>query len=248
VSGGGSQSIDFGGLRYQTTDDQNKATWGFTLDNSTNHITKVNLIANGSAGGSVRRGTLDVGLSGGVLLTGGSSFVLIEGPTISAATNFLNAADYTSGTAKLWVQSITDSTRDTLNVVLNSAADKGNLDFAAPIALTFTSAAYGYIDLLNTNLSQPFTLGLDISGGTLSNFTTALTAAGVTWEAGSGSYEVYLTLTPGTSGGTNFAWDLQDIDGAMGIAGIGIIPEPATWMLLAGSLMIVMVFRRRRRA
>jgi len=248
VVGGGSQGINFGGLRYISTSDADKATWGFTLDNSATHITKVNLITNGNAGGNVRRGTLDVGLSGGVLLTGGSSFVLIEGPDILTGTNFLNAADYTTGTAKLWVQSITNSTRDTLNVALNSAADKGNLDFSAPIALSFASAAYGYIDLLNTNLSQPFTLGLDISGGTLSNFTAALTAAGVTWAAGSGSYEVYLTLNPSTSGGTNFAWDLQDIDGAMGISGIAVIPEPSTWMLLAGSLTIVMVFRRRRSA
>lgn len=245
VVGGGSQGINFGGLRYITTSDADKATWGFTLDNSSTHITKVNLITNGNAGGNVRRGTLDVGLNGGVLLSGGSSFVLIEGPDILAGTNFINAVDYTAGTAKLWVQSITNSTRDTLNVGLNSAADKGNFDFNAPIALSFASAAFGYIDLLNTNLSQPFTLGLAVSGGTLANFTNALTAAGITWSAGTGGYDVNLTVNPATSGGSYFAWDLQDIDAAMGIDGIAVIPEPSTWVMLAFGLTALVVLRRR---
>jgi hypothetical protein len=221
--------------------------WKFTLDNGANHITKVNFTTNGNAAGSVRRGTLDVGLSGGILLSGNSSLTLIEGPTISTATNFTNAADYTSGTAKLWVQSITDSTRDTLNVTLNSTVLEGSLDFANPIALTFASSAYGYINLTNTNLTQPFTLGLDISGGTLGNFTNALTAAGINWTAGTGGYDVNLILNPTLSGGTVFAWDLQSIDGAMGVAGIGVIPEPSTWALLSASLMILIVLRRRTR-
>jgi len=247
VNGSGASSIDFGGLRYIAAQDPTSMVWKFTLDNGANHITKVNFTNNGNAGGNFRRGTLDVGLSGGILLSGNSSLTLMEGPTISTATNFTNAADYTSGTAKLWVQSITDSTRDTLNVTLNSSKLQGSQDFSNPIALTFTSAAYGYVNLTNTNLSQPFTLGLIISGGTLSNFTGALTAAGINWTAGTGAYNVNLILNPNVSGGTAFAWDLQSIDGAMGVAGVGVIPEPSTWALLSAILMILIVLRRRTR-
>lgn len=247
VDGSGASSIDFGGLRYQAAQDQTSMVWRFTADNGANHITRVNFVNNGNAGGSVRRGTLEVGLSGGILLSGTNMLTLMEGPTISAATNFTNAAEYTAGTAELWVQSITDGVRDTLNVTLNSASLKGSMDFANPVALTFASAAYGYINLSNVNLSESFTLGLAISGGTLSAFTDALTAAGIDWAAGTDGYSVNLILDPGVSGGTAFAWDLQSIDAAMGVTGIGVIPEPSTWMLMAAGFTLFVVFRNRSR-
>ncbi len=247
VDGSGASSIDFGGLRYQAAQDQTSMVWRFTADNGTNHITRINFVNNGNAAGSVRRGTLDVGLSGGILLTGTNTLTLMEGPTISSSTNFTNAADYTSGTAKLWVQSITDSTRDTLNVSLNSAVLKGSINFSAPIELTFSSAAYGYINLSNVNLSQPFTLGLSIAGGTLANFTNALTAAGINWSTGTQGYSVNILLNPAVSGGSSFAWDLQTIDSAMGVTGVGLVPEPSTWTLMAAGLTVLIVFRTRSR-
>jgi hypothetical protein len=245
IVGSGASGVSFGGLRYLNTFDQDKAKWAFAVDNSAGHITKINMVASGNAGGNLRAGSLDVSLSGGVLLSGTNKLDLIEAPSILATSNFINAADYTSGTAKLWVQGITDSTRDTLHVTLNSGASMGSIDVGASGNLTLgTSASFGYVSF--SNASTPFTLGLGIVGGTLSNFTAALTAAGVIWTAGTNGYSVDLLLNPTVSGGNYFAWDFAPIDGAMNLTSLGVIPEPSTYALLLLAGLGLAAMRRRR--
>lgn len=247
VIGSGATNIDFaGGLRYQNADDRARATWSFTLDNSAAHITKVNFGVNGNAVGQLRGGTLDVGLSGGVLLSGTNAMTLFEAPDILTSSNFVNAADFEGGTAKLWTQSIVNDTRDTLLVTLTAAADKGTLD-ASGGALSFAASQYGYVDLVNVNLSEPITILLDIAGGTLANFTNALTAANIDWSYGSGDYEIALDLNPQISGGNYFAWDFADIDSGMALQGISTVPEPSAGILLLGSLGVIVLLRRRSR-
>lgn len=249
VIGSKATEIKFNGLRYYNSYDQAKAAWAFTLDNGANHITKVQLTANFGGAGNARSGTLNVGLSGGVMLSGTNAMTLIEGPDILATSNFSNAADFEGATAKLWTQSIVDgATTDTLQVTLTGAASKGALDLAGSNSASFTASSYGYVNLTNVDLDNPLTLSLDITGGTLAKFTDSLTAAGIEWTTGSGDYEVALTLDPEVSGGTYFAWDMSGIDGAMGVQGVAIaaVPEPATWILLAGSLGMVAILRRRR--
>jgi len=222
VVGSGAQTINFGGLRFNnTTIDADKATWGFTLDNSANHITKLNFLGNGNAGGGFRRGTLDVQLNGGVLLSGTSSFVLLEAPTVLTTSNYTNSADYTGGTAKLWTQGLVDSARDQITVSLTGAG-AGTLNYTGVNSLTQNGTAYGYVNLGNVTMGEPMTVYLKTSGGTLSNFTTALTNAGVTWSSSSGEYDLALTLSPSTSGGTYFAYDLAKIDAGMTITGLAV--------------------------
>ena len=222
VVGSGAQTINFGGLRYSNnTLDSGKATWGFNLDNSANHITKLNFVANGNAGGYYRLGTLDVRLEGGVLLSGTNSFVLLEAPSVTTLSNYANSADYTGGTAKLWTQGLVDSTRDQITVTLTGGG-AGTLNYTGVNSLTQNGTVYGYVNLGNVTMSEPMTVYLKTNGGTLSNFTSALTNAGVSWSSATGDYDVALSLTPSTSGGTYFAYDLAKIDAGMTITGLAV--------------------------
>lgn len=142
-------------------------TWGFTLDNSANHISKIVFTENGAEAGKVRGGTLDVRLSGGVLLSDKKTFTLIEAPDILSESNFVNAANYEGPTAGLWVQNVEGST--SLKITLNEACKQGRF-FAVPNAtLNFAKAGRGYVELVNTNRNAPLVLALDVAGGILRN-------------------------------------------------------------------------------
>ncbi len=242
VIGSGASSISFGGLRYYNlngvnTYDQDNAKWSFVLDNSANHITTINFTGNGHAAGNLRRGTLEVGLKGGVLLSATSTYDLITAPTINAGTDFI------AGPGPLWTPGLTDAATDTVTVSLAGAANKGALDVNGVTSISFAGSNYGYVDLANvTGSSLP--VFLDIDGGTLANFTNALTAAGIAWTTAGlpVGYELGLTnLDPSVSGGTSFAWDMGQIDSAMNIQGVSIaIPEPSCVALLVigGAVML----------
>ncbi len=237
VVGSGATGITFGGLRNPGT--ANTQTWSFILDNGANHITPVTFTNNGQAGQGMRGGTLSVGLQGGVLLSATNSYTLIK------AASTINSADYSTLPGPLWTESLANSSKD-VQITL-AGASLGSLDTSTSTPLTFAAAGYGHVDLTNTNLSQPLTLGLDVTGGTLSNFTTALTAAGISWSNGSGAYDLILNLNPSISGGTNFAWDFSSIDAGMQLQGLAVIPEPSTFAALLSGLGILLVFRRRSR-
>jgi hypothetical protein len=133
-----------------------------------------------------------------------------------------------------------------ITIGLNNAQDKGDLNGSGFNSISFTLSNLGYVDL--ANFSNPFVLGLNVVGGTLGNFTSALTASGISWSAGSGIYAVHLNLDPAISGGNVFAWDLSTIEAGMGIQGLAVIPEPQAALLIAFALpvLVVLVLRRRR--
>lgn len=236
---GSAASISFNGFQNQSSGPgQARPTFSFVLDNSAAHITKVNFTNNGNSGQTLRtNAALEVGLSGGVLLSGTSQHSIIQ------RVDAFDTA-WAQGPGPLWVDSTDTAAKAVIKISLNSVQNKGTLNGVS--LLSFAAANLGYVDLLN--VSQPFKLGMDITGGTLSNFTNALTAAGVSWIAGSGNYEIELTLDPATSGGSHFAWDLSTIDPAMGVQGLSAVPEPGSVMLLIVSGAIVFgIVRHRRR-
>lgn len=236
VVGSGATDITFGG--YRNNVGVNTApTFDFVLDNSAAHISTVNFTANGISGAALRTSAnLDVSLSGGVLLSAASNFTLID--RVSGTDTA-----WLSGPSALWTDT-TSGTKELITIGLNVAQDKGDLDGSGFESLSFTSAALGYVDL--ENFSNPFVLGLNVTGGTLGNFTSALTAAGISWSVGSGSYAVHLNLDPTVSGGNFFAWDLSTIDAGMGIQGLAVIPEPGSALLVVGALLVLVLARRRR--
>lgn len=214
VDGSGASAITFGGLRYFQPEDQAGAVWRFTLDNTSNHITKIDFVGNGNAGGALRQGTLDINLRAGVLLTAGNTFDLVEAPTITSG------ADFTTTPTTLWDQTRVDlgNGNDALRITLKDADNKGTLTRGAN--LTFTASADGYVDLSGMESDESIYLLLDISGGTLSSFTDALTSANIIWQPGTQGYEVRLDLDKTTSGGNHFAWDFSEIDASMKLQAI----------------------------
>lgn len=241
---GSAGSMSFAGYR----NDNNIAgrirpTFSFILNNSAGHISKINLAANGSSGATLRdNAKLEVGLAGGVLLSGTNAFTLID----RAATGNGDTA-WSSGPNALWTDTTNNvASKELITIGLNVAQDKGNLDGSGfNPTISFAASNLGYVDLLN--MSTAFKLGLDVTGGDLNNFTNALTAAGIVWNAGSGGvYEVELNFDPTVSGGNYFAWDLSTIDSNMGIQGLAVIPEPSAALLFSGALFALAFSRRRR--
>jgi hypothetical protein len=213
----------------------------FAFDNSANHITRIQ-----SHNSNTQR-TVHLGaeLRGGVLLSGTNSYDVWEAPSFSTTTGhgFLSTPD------NLWTTSIAadvNGTRDAIRLQLAAGQLRGNADAVSTNALSFAAAKEGYVTLSSVDLSQPLTLALDITGGTLSNFTNALTAANILWSEGSDDYEVHLHLNPGISGGNYFAWDFSSFDPDMRLQGLTVIPEPSPTLLVAAGLIATAMFRRRR--
>jgi hypothetical protein len=246
VLGSGATSIQFSSLKYANPSSGDNATWAFTIDNGPEHITTVKFVSALQDGNKLRAGTLDVDLSGGVLLSGTDTLTLFDAPVISAGTNFLNAADYAGGIdGGLWEQSIVDGVTDELRITLNGNKNQGLLEATLNDAISFDPASFGYVELVNVGLDEPLVLALDVTGGTLSNFTNALTAAGIIWQAGTGDYEVNLVLDPAVSGGNYFAWDFASVDANMTLQGLMIVPEPTAVVLVIGGLGTFLLRRRR---
>ena len=94
-------------------------------------------------------------------------------------------------------------------ITLAAAANKGTLGKGSPV--TGLNDAYGYVSLSQVPADEPLEIQLDVEGGMLKEFTNALTAAGITWEAGRQGYDVFLSFDPSVSGARYFAWDLESV-------------------------------------
>jgi hypothetical protein len=178
-----------------------------------------------------------------VLLSGDATFGLITAPTINDATDFDN------GPGALWTAGLDDDTVDTVTITLAAVANKGAVDAAGTTSVSFAGANVGFVELLNVT-GTSLSVYLDIDGGTLANFTSALTDVGINWSTTDlpAGYELVLTdLDPSTSGSAYFAWDLSKIDSSMTIQGVSIaIPEPTSAMLVGiGGLALCVRVRRR---
>lgn len=247
---GSAATINFSSFRNNDTGTGVvRPTFAFTLDNSAAHISKINFAANGNTGGILRtNANLEVKLKGGILLTSTNSYTIIQ--RVSGTDTA-----WLSGPGPLWVDA-TDNTSTTskanINIAFNASASRGALDAEGPGLDLGAAFNHGFVTLSNVAFDETLLLGLDISGGTLSLFTTALTQAGIAWTAGVGDYEVLLELAPSVSGGNYFAWDLSTIDATMGVQGLGVVssvPEPSAFAALAGLAGLGFTgFRRRRRA
>ena len=247
---GSAATLNFSSYRNDDRDaGEVRPTFAFRLDNSAGHISTINLAANTSQGGDLRAtANLEVSLAGGVLLSGVASHAIIQ----RQAGAFDSAWNNESSLTGLWVDA-TDETNTTtkaqVRIGLNSAHLKGAFDAEAATPLSFGAASLGYVTLANVDTGSPLQLGLKVSGGTLSNFTGALTSVGVTWAVGFGGYDVVLILDPSVSGAGYFAWDLAAVDGAMGVTGIGLaspIPEPSAFAVVAGLAGLGLAGARRR--
>lgn len=244
---GSAATINFSSYRNDDTGSVIKPTFAFELNNTANHISTINFAANGISGATLRTtANLQVSLAGGVLLSGANTFTVIQRQTGATDTAWSNSASLTG----LWKDATVNTnstTKADIKIGFNGAA-AGTLDVAGLTPISFTPATLGYINL--TNASGTMQLGLDITGGTLSNFTNALTGSGIGWTAGSGAYDVIITLNPSVSGGNYFAWDFTNIDGAMqlqGLSPVAPVPEPASYAILAGLGVLGFVSLRRRR-
>ncbi len=246
---GSGASLNFSSFRNNDTGvDIVRPTFAFVLDNSSQHISTINLAANGTSGATLRANAdIEVSLAGGVLLSGTDSYTVIQRVS-GTDTAWNNAASLTG----LWVDATdntSSSTKAQIKVGLNAAVFQGNLDALGDSPLSFGPATHGYVTLDGVG-GQSFQLALDIAGGTLANFTSALTEAGIGWTAGTGDYEVILNLGAAISGGNYFAWDFSMIDNAMGLQGVEFVavPEPSSFAALAGLGVLGVVMLRRRRA
>jgi len=222
VDGSGTSKISLAGVRYYTDADRNHAVWKFTLDNGANHITPVVLTADGVNGKTLRDGaTLEVGLRGGVLLSGTDTFTLIERP----GSSYL---DYWGvGPGPLWTEA---ADGHILQIALNAEVAKGSLDASkVGASVGFAAASTGYIAL--TGLSGKETsLQLKLhwsagSGASISDFTALIEAGGLSYREISAT-EIVLDLNPSVSGAKYFAWDLKDSGSEAMIEGITVVHGP----------------------
>lgn len=237
VGSGSSVSLNRNIVTYTNS---NRGRLVFVLDNSAQHNTTIQS-SSFNTNHTVR---LEAELRGGVLLSGKDHYDLLEAGSFSTTTG-----GFASTPGPLWTTSIAadvNGTRDAVRIQLAAGQLRGNADAASMNALSFTAASQGYVTLSSVDLSQTLILGLDITGGTLSNFTNALTAANIMWSEGSGDYEVNLLLDPAISGGNFFAWDFSSFDSGMRLQGLAVIPEPSSTLLVAAGLMAAAMFRRRR--
>jgi len=230
-----------------------RPTFSFTLDNSAQHISTINIGDSAQASGNNtqvlrQNANLALALQGGILLSDTNTYTLIQrGTSNTDSSGWFNQGTI-FGSGSLWKDATSSLT--TIQIVLNSAQNQGAFDASGGTPLTFAAANVGYVTLSNVDTGSPLTLGLNVSGGTLSNFTSALSTAGIGWTASAPGYDLAITLDPSTAGSGYFAWDLSSIDSAMGLTGIGLIaiPEPATVALAFGIAGLLVVALRRRRA
>jgi len=221
------------GQKYNVDTNGQNVTWATALVSSTGTLTKSG--------------------AGNLTLTGANTYSGIT--TISAGTLLING-DNSGATGSVSVGALgtlggsgTIGGAVTVAGNLKPGNSPGTLTFndaltlesTATLTLEITGISGGTFDRLIGDGANTFTfdgtLALDNTGysATLGDTITVFS----NWAAFSGSFD---SIT-GTNLGGGLSWDTSNlgIDGSL-----TVVPEPATWALLAGSLTVVMVFRRRR--
>jgi fibronectin-binding autotransporter adhesin len=191
-------------------------------------------------------GTAATGLAGFTLLAGGSispgDAPQFPGTTLNTGTlTFRNSTSGTGVSSSLAVR----LNGGTLNI------DLASLDYFDSLALTTLQATPAVTLTLDGSTTLALTLGfapvlgdffkiVDVAGTTASTGSFSnLNSVTTTYE--SNLYDFSILYNSSLGGGTG-----NDI--VLRLDNIVVVPEPATWALLASSLAAVMVFRRRMRS
>jgi len=154
---------------------------------------------------------LQVGLDGGVMLSGSNSFDLITMGTGNVT------GSWTTVPGQLWTQT-TDN--DGVSITLDTDFNRGTLDasnLGNQAVLTGPSST-GYIDLTNVNTGSLLQLRLDmdvdsVGVSNLNDLIADLEAAGYSPRA-SGNHAVVISLDPQANGADYFAWNLSGYTGS----------------------------------
>lgn len=134
---GSNATINFGSFRNDVTVASGNVTptFSFVLDNSATHISTVNFAALGTTGGNLRTNAkLNVGLNGGLLLSGTNEYLIISRPSGTDTA-------WQSGPGPLWTDSTVSTnstTKGQIKIALNGSADQGGLNYRGANSRFFT--------------------------------------------------------------------------------------------------------------
>jgi hypothetical protein len=192
-------------------------------------------------------GHLDMGIHGGVALTEGDTFLLIEASPLNS--------DFDTKYESVF---LTGKVGNQYGAMLDPAQGKGTVTAGVPPtwSVFFPKATKGWVTVTDIDDAQPveMLLQLDFTGADPANDLDALIAymtdAGLDVEEQLHStFDLQVTFDPHAGTSTSyFEWDFGDFDPAVGITGVGAnIPEPATLSLLALGGLGLLARRRRKR-
>ncbi|MFA7342759.1 MAG: autotransporter-associated beta strand repeat-containing protein [Terrimicrobiaceae bacterium] len=213
------------------------------------------LLVNNTSGSGLGTGAVSVaggnlGGTGIITPTGANGITVASGgniaPGASIGTLTLNLGSTTGtvnltgggdfkfelGTANVSIGAIAAGSSDLLAVAGASASDVA-FGGSNDINLLGTATAEGYYKLFDTSFDDTTWTGLTVGGITTGG---NLITGGLTASNYGGSFSGELILADGTAGTS--AGDIY----------LHVVPEPATWGLLASGLTTVLVLRRRRQS
>lgn len=217
--------------------------WILTGNNTYTGTTQVNagtLLVNNTVGSGLGAGNVDVGTTGKLGGTGAftAAVNINSGGTLSpgASIETLGSGALTFNNSSAFEYEVNSSVATSVGADLQKVT--GNLDLNGTVTLTLTDLAVPPVAFADTT---KFTL-INYSGAWndgLFTYAGNAVANGATFTAGLNTWQLdYNAVT----GGLNFSGEYY----AGGrFVNITAVPEPTTWALLAASLAVVIVFRRR---
>lgn len=216
--------------------------WILTGNNTYTGTTQVNagtLLVNNTVGSGLGAGTVDVGTTGKLGGTGTftAAVNINSGGTLSpgASIETLGSGALTFNNSSAFEYEVNSSVATSVGADLQKVV--GNLALNGTVTLTLTDLAASPVAFADTT---KFTL-INYSGAWnngLFTYAGNAIANGGTFTAGLNTWQLdYDALT----GGSNFSGEYAGGN----FVNITAVPEPTTWALLAASLAVVIVFRRR---
>lgn len=174
------------------------------------------------------------------LVAAGTETFQVNGALTNLSTNVVDISlDYTFGSNAL---SGPFSFSSLVNTGTQNVSVAGAVSFTNNVYLTLTNAStFGSYALSSGSMTMTgatvyINSGSPYTGSVGDSFQLFNVSAG-TWSAPSLNLASLPTLSTGAWDTTNFATT----------GSISVVPEPSTWLLLAGGLTTVMVLRRRKR-